>query len=595
VDCGYLSVPEKRSAPDARFIRLHVAIFRAPTPQAGAEPLLYLEGGPGGSAIKQMEDAFERFFSPFNTTRDFIVLDQRGTGYSKPSILCEELTALEFEQLDEVNLPLAQELEAQLAAVAACRERFAAQGVDLSAYNSAENAADVEDLRRALGIEKWTLYGISYGTRLALTVMRDYPEGVRSVILDSAYPPEADLYATFAPHYVRALGTLFTACAEDADCASAYPDLERVFYATIARLDKNPINIQASLRESGENYIVSINGRRLAQLVFKSLYQTNIIPYLPQIIMDASRDRFGLFGVLYMAYFESGLDFSDGMNFSVQCGEEVAFSDPALTTASIAQYPALASFLVRTPEGGDEIYPLCATWGVEAADPRENLPVTSDIPTLVMAGEYDPITPPAWGEQVAAHLPRSYFYTYAGLGHGVTTDGGCPLEMALAFLENPDQAPDSTCLNEMAAPTFIIVKEEPVLSFEPFESTLFGLEGIYPTGWRQLTEGTYARSAIGEVALSHLGLRGVDGRRALALVLEQIGLEAPPPNVSIVKSPVLTWEVYRFPALGYFLSLGVADSGEAAYLILLQSPPSEADSLHEAVFLPALQALRPLD
>ncbi|MCA9904902.1 MAG: alpha/beta fold hydrolase, partial [Anaerolineae bacterium] len=172
VDCGLLFVPEDRTDPDSATIELAVAILYASEDDVQPDPIIYLAGGPGGNAVDELEAWVD---IPYIQDRDLILLDQRGTGYSFPSLNCPEIEESEDD------------------ATQACRDRLVADGVNLQAYNSAENAADVADLRVALGYDEWNLYGISYGTRLAQTIVRDYPQGIRSVILDSAYPLAANL------------------------------------------------------------------------------------------------------------------------------------------------------------------------------------------------------------------------------------------------------------------------------------------------------------------------------------------------------------------------------------------------------------------
>jgi pimeloyl-ACP methyl ester carboxylesterase len=144
-------------------------------------------GGPGGHAIESVVLSFD-MFAPFVENRDLIVFDQRGTGFSQPSLNCQELTDLVYDLIDE-NLSIEEIEDRQIEAVKQCRDRITREGINLSLYNSAQSAADLNDLRMALDYESWNILGISYGTRLALTAMRDFPDGIRSVILDSVYPP----------------------------------------------------------------------------------------------------------------------------------------------------------------------------------------------------------------------------------------------------------------------------------------------------------------------------------------------------------------------------------------------------------------------
>ena len=164
--------------------------------------------GPGGDALEIVPLVFADRFAPFLADRDFIMFDQRGTGFSEPSLACPETLELAFETI-ELELTDEESRTLSLEALNECRDRLAADGIDFTAYNSAENAADVNDLRIAMGYEEWNLYGISYGTRLAQTVVRDYPEGIRSIILDSAYPIESNLLTETPANLDRALTELF--------------------------------------------------------------------------------------------------------------------------------------------------------------------------------------------------------------------------------------------------------------------------------------------------------------------------------------------------------------------------------------------------
>ncbi|MBO9322039.1 MAG: alpha/beta fold hydrolase, partial [Roseiflexus sp.] len=229
VECGWLTVPENRAKPDnGREVRLHVAIFRSTRPNPPPDPIVYLEGGPGVDALERLPLVFDIWFRPFLANRDFILYDQRGTGYSTPSLACPELTKLSFDMLP-MDIRAGESSRLWKEAALKCHARLVAEGIDLKQYNTLTNAADLEDLRLALGYEQWNLLGSSYGTRLALTAMREYPQGIRSVVLDSTRPLQINESQTPADAE-RAFQTLFRGCAADPTCNAAYPDLERVFY-----------------------------------------------------------------------------------------------------------------------------------------------------------------------------------------------------------------------------------------------------------------------------------------------------------------------------------------------------------------------------
>ena len=261
IDCGLLTVPEDRSDPNSPTIQLAVAIVAAPD-GSREPPILYLAGGPGGSAIDDYAAGPDDWDYPFLQNRDFILLDQRGTGYSQPSLDCPE-----FAEVGERENP-----------DALCYERLTAAGINLEAYNTRENAADVADLRTALGIAEWDLLGISYGTRLALEVMRNHPEGVRAVILDSPFPPNADTPLDEIYSLTDALTELFTDCERDAYCREEYPDLETTFLETVQRL-----NDDETAEIFGDDLVFALSG---------AFSETDLVPLLPYVIYEVANDNF---------------------------------------------------------------------------------------------------------------------------------------------------------------------------------------------------------------------------------------------------------------------------------------------------------------
>ncbi|MBJ7454186.1 MAG: alpha/beta fold hydrolase, partial [Blastococcus sp.] len=224
MQCGTLEVPADREDPDGGEVELAFGVVRSDAPDLADDPVVYLSGGPGQSTLELVPQGFAQLYEPLTANRDLVLLDQRGTGLSEPSLACDEYTDVALESLGSDLSD--EELEAEaLDALEECHERLADDGVDFADYNSAASAADLEDLRVALDYDEWNLYGISYGTRLAQQAMRDHPDGIRSVVLDSAYPADADLYAEMPGNAERAMEALFTTCADDPACAAAYPDL----------------------------------------------------------------------------------------------------------------------------------------------------------------------------------------------------------------------------------------------------------------------------------------------------------------------------------------------------------------------------------
>ena len=311
------------------------------------------------------------------------------------------------------------------------------------AYSSAASASDLEDLRRALGYEAWNLYGISYGTRLALTAMRDHPEGLRSVILDSTYPPQVDLYATMAVNGERALELVFESCAAEPGCNQAYPDLRDRFYALVERLDQQPVMFTVTRPLTGESYAYVLNGDRLIVQFYTMLYRTELIPRLPRLIDDLSNgDWDALQGLLLMSLFGT---WSEGMHYAVQCNEEAPFGSPA----SVEAANSAASPRFSTAMNSAVIYKICHDWQTDKTAAVENEPVKSDVPALILSGEFDPITPPGWAHLAAETLENAQVYVFPGTGHSVLHEAICPYLVATSFLYDPHSPVDASCLDRL--------------------------------------------------------------------------------------------------------------------------------------------------
>ena len=357
VECGYLTVPESRSAPNVRKIRLAVAIFRYPDGKPEPDPIIYLTGGPGGSQLKIIEQTgFEASFGPaFAAHRDIVLFDQRGVGFSQPALDCPGYADVYFDLLDQTvqgaKLNARERLDRRVKGFDTCAEELR-KIADLSAYNTDESAADVNDLRVALGYDKVNLWGGSYGTRLALGVMRDFSRGLRSVTLEATYPPEADLYAETPANFDRALSVLVRDCAADKACSAAYPNLREVLLQAAKRLNESPVSVEVIHPITRQRYSLLEDGDALLEQVFRGLYDSQLRPVLPQLIYDAGRGKFDTaLQIAQLDMFRQDIR-SWGMYFSVLCHEEIPFSSPAGFATALARYPEFASFFAGFEVGG---------------------------------------------------------------------------------------------------------------------------------------------------------------------------------------------------------------------------------------------------
>jgi|GEM_PF-366290 len=447
VVCGEYQVPENRSKSNGRMIRMPFAILKSQNPQP--DPVVFVSsGGPGGSSL----DALSAYVnSAYLQERDFIFVEQRGNKYAEPALECPEVQMAmfaNFSTLDSRDVEIAREVDA----AHICRDRLLAQGIDLTAYNSAESAADLEDLRQLLSYEQWNLVGASYSARLVLTTMRLYPEGIRSVVLDSVYVPKVNAYEQRIPSLARALETLFANCAADVKCGTKYPELEPHFYAVIERMNNQPLAVEVSHPTTNEPVTLQLTGDDMVLGIFNALYQRNTIRFLPFIIEELYRGNTDVVEPMAQEGFKNIFSRAQGMYYSAECREEFPFNDPEMQKELASQHPTLVNFMPSISEPD-----ICAMWGAGVADNSENQSVVSDILALVLAGEYDPVTSPVFTQTAAENLTNSYFYQLPYFGHAVQDQSNCANQLAVDFIRNPSHEPDTTCLQNLSRLNFITV------------------------------------------------------------------------------------------------------------------------------------------
>ena len=449
VRCGYLVVPEDRAVANGATIRLAVAIFKSPQVQTVPDPVIYLEGGPGGSGLTFAEHLTSSNLEATTGNRDLILVEQRGTRFSQPSLACPEVTAEGLRSLTYLWTK-AQEATQEANAFTACRTRLLQAGVNLDAYNTVANAQDIADLRVALGYPSVNLYGISYGTRLALTVMHDFPQGIRSVVLDAVLPPGVNTLAAPGQSAARDFKLLFASCGKAENCNANHPHLKSVFDHLVQRLDKKPVRIKVSLPGVSGATKVVLTGEGFVSIVFSALYVSPFITLLPEMITRAAHGRYGLTSQIASQVVLSGIELSTGMFLSVECSDDAHF----ITDHDIDVAAQTLSAAVRADFAATEHRELrdCQIWNVQSVAPEEKAPVVSSIPTMLMVGEYDPITPPSYAAEVAKTLSHSYLFVYPGLGHGTRYTAVCPYGMAGAFFDDPTQKPDDSCIADMPEP-----------------------------------------------------------------------------------------------------------------------------------------------
>lgn len=451
-ECGYVRVPEFYDQPNARPIKLAVVLLKSTPGSSTREAFVMAQGGPGGSSIDTFARFMELGYFPalrrLRAERDIVLYDQRGTLYAQPSLVCTEDLELTERTIEE-DIPPDEQLAQQIGAAEACHDRLVRKGVNLAAYNSRESARDVESLRRALGYEQFDYYGVSYGTLLALHVMRESPESLRSVILDAVVPTQINPNITVAQTMHAAFERLFTMCEADMDCHSAYPDLKTVFYSQVDALNQKAARVRVTDDDTNKTYHAVLNGDQLVSLLFQFIYNSELIPALPKMIDDLRAGQYTLIE-RFWGLLAFDRTFASGMYYSTMCSEDADFTPDELGLDSVD--PHIAVVERRTTRGLLEV---CNAWNVPPLGAAFDLPVASEVPTLLLSGDFDPITPPLFGRAAAERLQTRYLFEFPAYGHGALTSGDCPNQIIVNFVRAPQTAPNASCIAQVSRVPFI--------------------------------------------------------------------------------------------------------------------------------------------
>ncbi len=431
--CGSFTVPENRAAPDGRRIELAIALIPAEG-DAAADPVFMLAGGPGQSA-RDSYPSVRGAFAHILKQRHVILLDQRGTGGSSL------LNCPQEDESDTEETP-----EAAAASARACAAELSKRA-DLRFYTTTQAIEDLDEVRAALGADQIDLIGISYGTRVAQQYMKRHPDRVRAAILDGVAPNSLVLGQDHAKNLDASLAAQFARCQEIPACQDTFGD-PRERYAAIARqLDAEPMRLSYRDAVSGEVKEGKLTHGMIAAVLRMYAYQPAMASTLPLLIHEIEQGHADA-ALAQASWLLSSMSDSmaQGMGQSVTCSEDAdeLVVDPAdAGTVMGTQFVAF-------------VKAVCAEWprGQRPADFRE--PVAAPIPTLLLSGEFDPVTPPRYGEDVAGHLPNARHLVLRGQGHNVI-GAGCMPKLAARFLETADpNAPETDCLEQLPyAPPFV--------------------------------------------------------------------------------------------------------------------------------------------
>ena len=440
IDCGHLVVPENRRLDSDRTLRLPVAILRSTSDTPEPDPYLFIQGGPGLPSLRWAEQtAHHPQTRRIRERRDYILLDLRGTGDAPDP--CSHLGA-EALRTFAADLTAAEHRARTMEVLHQCAQQALEAGHDLTAYTSVQTAADIGDLMRLLPYEGWNLFGVSAGSRIALVAMRDVPDRIRSVIVDSPLPISGPDFAQAVPHFASALKRVFAACAADAECQETYPTLEADLYDAIARLDREPLVIPMDDDGLYPGGTFTVNSADLVYAFSHTLSSSAFISVYPLFVREAAGNRTVMTAMIAaLGGGAADSQFNHATSRGMLCYDEAPYSSQALYERAAEPYPAAL-------KGHGYGLGHCDDWPVPGATPEEIEPVVSSIPTLILHGEFDHMTPTAFGEELMGRLENGHMFVFPGGGHYASVDDSCAQSMILEFLDDPMARPDDVCMED---------------------------------------------------------------------------------------------------------------------------------------------------
>jgi pimeloyl-ACP methyl ester carboxylesterase len=433
VKCGKLEVPENYQKPDGDKIAINFAVLPAIDNSEYKPPLMFLAGGPGQAAT-ELATLLNRVFRDVRKTRDIILVDQRGTGESHP-LSCD------FEEDGSVYSDITKDFK--VSDVTECISQFKG---DLSQFNSENAIRDFDAIRAALGHEKINIYGGSYGTRAGLVYMRMFPESLESVVLDGVGPVEVPI-GLFGKSVARSFNLIVENCNKSKSCHTAFPNLAAELQQVKARLAQAPVKLDIQHPRLGTPTKFVLDDEKFLSHLRMQLYSVRGRSLVPLVINQAYLGNYQpLIGL--MASTEGEQQVYTGLHFNIVCNEDAPkISEKMKATDADNNFDGATGHFIF-----DNICPLFPQYR-----PSENFyqSVTANIPTLILSGNLDPVTPPSNGEYAAKTLPNSHHIVAKNTAHIVATST-CANKIINEFLTIKDpKALDESCLEDIPEETFM--------------------------------------------------------------------------------------------------------------------------------------------
>lgn len=428
VECGMVIVPQDRLQAEEGTVKLAVAVFKAQSETPAPDPLIFLDGGPGARTLDSLARGLGGLLTAINQERDVIIFDYRGMGYSDPALTCPERAGAADDSW-----------------IAACRAQVEAQGVDVTNFTTRDNAADAADIVRALGYETYNIWGGSYGSSVAMTLLRDRPENIRAALVTALQPPQGDLQAATPVGIMRTLDGISALCQADAACARVFPgDLTAQLAAVVTRLEAAPV---AAPDAGGE-----LNSIDLLVALSELLKDDMNIPAVPGLMAALAGEQYD-----FVLPFANAATLPPDPLFPVGAWLSMRCTDSILATTPEAMEAALQTIDPAFHDPVMAIYALqvgwCEDWGARMPADADRLPAVTDTPALIISGALDPFSSAEWLASTLETLPNGRGFMLPNYMHFVIQNP-CAAGLLTGFIDDPTRELEPGCLAQVTQPVF---------------------------------------------------------------------------------------------------------------------------------------------
>lgn len=453
-DCQFITLKEDPDNSNSR--TLDVYLTRIPAIQDDQKPpVFFIAGGPG-QASSELVAMFRHQFSHLLVDHDFVFVDQRGTGKSNPLDCDIDL----LEHADKTLKTLeGLALEKQ-------RECLKTYDGDLTRYTTPYAVQDLEAVRKHLGYDKIFLWGGSYGTRVIIEYLRSFPSSIAGAILDGIAPVSLQLPAFLERDGSSALGRLFNVCQSDAACEAAFPSLSAHWLTLLDALERKPRIVTLTHPRTQKPHRIYIDDQIISAWTRIILYSREITPILPLALYRATQEDYSqLFSIYALGLDSLSEGVSEGMQAAVLCAEDRQYGQ--LNTQN---EPDSYTRLLHLPPS-KSFDRICEMFPKSILAANYFTPINSEVPTLLLSGKLDPVTPSLWADELSPQLPNSRHIIVEG-GHHIVSRLGCMPHIIAKFIKAPNKLNDIDieCVKNIKIPHFFIDSAGPALSVAPLSA-----------------------------------------------------------------------------------------------------------------------------